>query len=85
MTTSCGWIAILQRSSDIYIRGNIGRNILTVMLWLLYKRNIVSSIGLNFAIGLEFGCSGQYVLLYMGDYIEKLNNTYLYNIFKTVE
>ena len=53
MTTSCGWIAILQRSSDIYIRGNIGSNILTVMLWLLYTRNIVSNTGLNIAIGLE--------------------------------
>ena len=42
---------ILERSTDIYIRGNIGRSIL--------GENIVSNIG--FYIGLEFGCGGQYV------------------------
>ena len=61
----------MQQSNNIYIRGNIGGNILTVMRWLLYKRNILSNTGLNIAIGLEFGCGGQHVLLYMGDYIEK--------------
>ena len=76
MTTSCGWIAILHWSSDIYIHDNIDGNILAVMLWLLYGRNIVSSISLSIAIGLESGCSKQYVLLYMSDYIEKLHNTF---------
>ena len=61
----------------IYIRGNIDGNILAVMLWLLNKRNIVNSIGFNIAIGLEFGCRGQHVLLYMGDYTEKLGNTFI--------
>ena len=28
--------------------------------------NIVSSIGLIVAIGFEFGCSGEYALLYVG-------------------
>ena len=93
MTTSRGWIAILQRLSDIYICGNIDGNILAVMLWLLYKKNILSSIGLNIVIGLEFGCSRQYVLLTMGDYIEKLDldntfnnnsNPYYSEVFYTI-
>ena len=54
--------------------------ILDVMLWLLYKTHIVSSIGLNISIGLEFGCSGQYVLLYMGNYIEKLEQYIAINV-----
>ena len=49
-------IAMLQRSSEIYIRGNIVGNILTVMLWLSYKINIMRNIGLN----ILYKCSIQF-------------------------
>ena len=42
---------ILERPTNIYIRGDIECNIL--------GENIVSTIG--FYIGLQFGCGGQYV------------------------
>ena len=43
---------LLERSTDIYIRGNNDRNIL--------GENVVSYV--DFYIGLEFGCGAQYVL-----------------------